>query len=269
MKSLDEHTLIGTYVPTDSWVHRLDPRVKLIGALAVLAGLFYAANMAATFFTGLAILAAACVSRVGWKLWLGGLYRFKWMLLLVALLNLLFVFEGTVVTVREWMLPVTYEGLESAALLTVQLTEAIALAMLLTFTTTPTAITHGVERLGRPLKPLRVPVEELALVMQLAMRFVPIIEWELKSTIDAQRSRGVEFEQGNAVTRAGLFVSVLTPALFGALRRADLLSSAMRARGFEAGRPRTEFRPLRLAARDYAAMGGLAMLFVLQVFVLA
>jgi energy-coupling factor transport system permease protein len=191
------------------------------------------------------------------------------MLLLVALLNVFFISEGTAVALGEWILPVTCEGLRSALLLTAQLTEAIAVAMLLTFTTTPTAITHGVERLGKPLKRLRVPVEELALVMQLAMRFLPIIEWELKSTIDAQRSRGVEFEHGNAVTRASLFVSVLTPALFGALRRADLLSSAMRARGFEAGRPRTEFRPLRLAARDYAAVGGLAMLLVLQVSVYA
>ncbi|MEW6531442.1 MAG: energy-coupling factor transporter transmembrane component T [Thermodesulfobacteriota bacterium] len=269
MRRLAEHTLIGAYVPMDSWVHGFDPRVKLIGMLAVVMGLFYAANTAATVVTGLAVLVAACASRVGWKLWIGGLFRFKWMLLLVALLNVFFVSEGTAVTLGKWVLPISYEGLRSALLITVQLTEAIALAMLLTFTTTPTAITHGVERLGRPLKPLRVPVEELALVMQLAMRFVPIIEWELKSTIDAQRSRGVEFEQGNAVTRAGLFVSVLTPALFGALRRADLLSSAMRARGFAAGRPRTEFRPLRLAARDYLAVGGLAMLFVLQVFVLA
>jgi energy-coupling factor transport system permease protein len=250
-------------------VHRLDPRVKLVGVLSVLAGLFYAANMAATVATGLVILAAACASRVGWKLWLGGLFRFKWMLGLVALLNVLFVSEGTVVIVREWALPVMYEGLESAALLTAQLTEAVALAMLLTFTTTPTAITHGVERLGRPLKSLRVPVEELALVMQLAMRFVPIIEWELKNTIDAQRSRGVEFERASAIARAGLFVSVLTPALFGSLRRADLLASAMRARGYEPGSPRTELRPLRLAARDYLAVGGLAVLFVLQVFVLA
>jgi energy-coupling factor transport system permease protein len=191
------------------------------------------------------------------------------MLALVALLNVVFVSEGTAIAVGKWALPITYEGLGYGALLTAQLTEAIALAMLLTFTTTPTGITRGVERLGRPLKFLRVPVEEMALVIQLAMRFAPIIEWELKGAIDAQRSRGVEFEHGNALTRVGLFVSVLTPALFGALRRADLLSSAMRARGFEPGRPRTEFRPLRLAAGDYLAVCGLATLFVLQVFALA
>ncbi|MGO9570362.1 MAG: energy-coupling factor transporter transmembrane component T family protein [Desulfomonilaceae bacterium] len=258
---------IGGYIPGDSVLHRLDPRTKLVGLIVLLAGVF-------STHTGVGLLIICCpvmslisLCRVGWRVWWWGLLRFSWMLLIAAGINMVFNSGGQSVMVHQWELPITEQGLHTGLTLSLQLLQAISLSMILTFTTTPRDLTRGSERLVRPLKRLRVPVEEAGVVLLLAMRFVPVLQQELRTTIEAQKSRGVEFGQGGITARSKKLVAVLVPALMSTLRRGDLLAVAMTARGFRPGKPRSEYKPLHFAARDYVAFIFLAVFSLCRLFI--
>lgn len=198
-------------------------------------------------------LAVACMTRTGWRVWLVALSRFSWMLLIAAGINLIFSKGGAFIHVWGYALPVTGEGVVVAATFTAQLAEAIVFSMALTFTTTPRELTRGLERLARPLSRLSFPVEEFSIVVLLALRFVPLLQHEVRTIVAAQKSRGVEFGKGNIQARGRTLIAVLVPALTGALRRADLLAVAMTERGFRPGEKRSEYRPLQFYRRDYLA----------------
>ncbi len=175
----------------------------------------------------------------------------------------LFVGPGhTPIVVADHVLPVYTEAVRSSIILSVQLATAIMLSMALTFTTTPHELTKGCERLALPLKWLKVPVEDLALMILMAMRFIPLFHQELRNIIDAQKARGVDFGHGSAVNRAQNLVAVLMPAILGTLRRGDRLADAMAGRGFRPGEPRSEFRPLVFSVRDWVGLAcALAFIF--------
>ena len=253
MNIMIQDVSIGGYVPGDSVLHRLDPRTKLIGLIVLLIGVFATRTDVGLLIISCVVLTLVFLCRVGWRIWWWGLLRFSWMLLIAAGINMLFNSSGQPIKIGELELPITEQGVHTSLTLSLQLLLAIILSMVLTFTTTPRDLTRGSERLARPLKRLRVPVEEAGVILLLAMRFVPLLQQELRTTVEAQKSRGVEFGQGGVVARSKNLVAVLVPALMGTLRRGDLLAVAMTARGFQPGKPRSEYKPLHFAAPDYDA----------------
>jgi len=257
---------IGGYLPGDSVLHRLDPRTKILGMVVMLVPVFWCRSSTGALVIAFGIGLVAHFCGVGWKIWTYQMRRFKWMLLIAAGLNLFFNEGGEPLKIVGFELPFAAESVKSSLLICVQLIEAIMLSMTLTFTTSPTELTKGFERLARPLKYLKVPVAEISLIMLLAMRFVPLLQQELQQIIDAQKSRGVEFGQGTLLDRARELISILSPVLSGTIRRADLLAVAMSARGFSPGEPRSEYKPLRLSRPDALASGFISALLVCWVF---
>ena len=244
---------MGGYLPLESVVHRLDPRTKLVGLVVLLGTVFMSRSLIGIGVCALVVAGLVALTRAGWKIWGAALARFTWMLLIVLAANLLFYQEGRPVFAWGMELPMTWEGLERGIAIAVQLGLAIVLSLILTLTTSPSQLTRAGETLSRPLERVRVPVRESAVIVMLAIRFLPLLHHELRTIVDAQKSRGVEFETGSPAFRARNFVSVLVPALSGALRRADTLSVAMGVRGFRPGKARSAYRSLRFSQLDHIA----------------
>ena len=188
-------------------------------------------------------------------------------LIIVAGMNVAFTRAGKPVIVGQWTLPITQQGLQTGLMFAGQIMQAIILSMALTFTTMPQDLAKSFERVARPLKRFHVPVGEIGIVLLLAMRFVPLLQLELRTTIDAQKSRGVEFGHGGIISRCRDLIAVLVPALTGTLRRGDLLAVAMTARGFRPGLPRSEYRPLRFTGPDYGAFLFLTVFSLCRLFI--
>jgi energy-coupling factor transport system permease protein len=243
---------IGSYIPGDSVLHRLDPRTKLAGMVVVLGTVFLAENAWNSAIAGVATVTIAVLTGAGARIWGWSLKRFVWLLAFSAAANMLFVREGAPITAGPLTLPFTEPGIKKALLLTLQLGEAIVVSMSLTFTTSPIQITKACRAMARPLRRF-LPVEEIGLVLLLGMRFVPLLQQELRAIVDAQKSRGVEFGRGGPAVRATNLAAVLVPALSSALRRADILAAAMTARGYEPGKPRSEYEPLEFRSIDATA----------------
>lgn len=250
---VERNLAIGGYLPIESVLHRLDPRTKLIGLFVLLGAIFMSPTF--TGIGGCALATAGLIALTGarWKIWGAALARFTWMLVIVFAANLLFHQEGRPVFASGVELPVTWEGLNRGIGLTAQIGLAIVLSMILMLTTSPSQLTRAAGALAGPLERLRAPVRESTMIVMLAIRFLPLLNHELRTIVDAQKSRGVEFERGSPAFRARSFVSVLVPALSGALRRADTLSTAMAARGFQPDRERSAYKPLRFSRLDYLA----------------
>ena len=266
MSKLITDIAIGGYLPGDSILHRLDPRTKILGLIAMLIMIFTCRSSAGAIAIALGTAIVALFCEAGRKIWVSGLGRFKWMLVLAAALNLVFNQGGEPLRVAGLELPVTFEAVKSSFNICLQLVEIVTLSMALTFTTSPAELTKGLERLARPLGYLKVPVSEFSLVMLLAMRFAPMLQQELRDIIDAQKARGVEFGHGTLIDRARELVAILAPVLMGTIRRADLLAVAMSARGFRPGAPRSEYKPLAFTRSDALAAGFLGGLLLCQVF---
>jgi energy-coupling factor transport system permease protein len=242
---------MGGFLPLESVLHRLDPRTKLIGLAALLAAVFLSPKLSGIAVSTVAVASLAVLSRAGWKIWWSALARFFWMLIIVFGVNLLFRQEGRPVFAGEMELPVTWDGIARGIGLTAQIGLAIMLSLMVTLTTSPSQLARALERLGQPLERLDVPVRELTLTILLAIRFLPLLHHELQTIVDAQKSRGVEFATGTPMFRARNFVSVLVPALSGALRRAEIVATAMTARGFSPDKDRSSYKTLRFSGLDY------------------
>lgn len=258
---------LGAYLPGNSVLHRLDPRTKLAGTLVLLGAIFInPAPLAVAIHGAVAILLAA-LTGAGWRIWAWGLRRFLWMLVIVAGTSLFFQPGGHTIVAWGYRLPVSSEGLATSMTFTAQVAEAIVLSLVLTLTTSPTALTRGLQRLFHPLQKLGLPVDDIALVMLLAMRFVPLLQQETRTLMDAQQSRGIDFRSGTLIARSRNLAALFVPAMLGTLKRADTLAEAMTSRGFQPGEPRSEFRPLRFTIADVGAATAL-LLFVIGEMVL-
>ncbi len=258
---------IGEYIPVDSVLHRLDPRTKLVGLCAALIVVFSTGNPAGLVLTTAGVLFTAFLCRVGVKVWAQGARRFAVLLLITAGTTLLFRSQGRPVVVGGLELPLTYEGLSGALVLSLQVLQAITLSMVFTFTTTPVQLARAIERLGRSLGVAHRPVQDFGLVLLLAMRFVPVLQQELRGIVDAREARGVDLDHHDLVTRCRDLLAVLGPALAAALRRGDILAMAMSARGFRRGRERTEYKPLHFSSADIGAFTCAACFLVVLVLV--
>ncbi|MDE7300253.1 MAG: energy-coupling factor transporter transmembrane protein EcfT [Lachnospiraceae bacterium] len=242
---------IGQYYPADSVLHRLDPRVKLSGTLIFIVCLFLVKNLWGYLIAALCLGAVIRLSKVPFRHIVKGLKAVMILLLFTVVFNL-FLTSGT--PVFEWrFIRITKEGIYLAFSMAVRLTLLIIGSSLMTFTTTPNQLTDGMESLLRPLNRLHVPVHEVAMMMSIALRFIPILLEETDKIMKAQQARGADFETGNIIRRARAMIPILVPLFISAFRRAGDLAMAMEARCYRGGKGRTKMKPLHYKKRDGAA----------------
>ena len=243
---------LGQYFPGDTLAHRLDPRTKLLLVVVYIAALFTAKNW---FSYGLVLLVLICcmvISRIGPKTLLTGLKPLILIIILTAILNLFYT-DGRVL-VRFWIFRITAEGIKSAFFMVMRIIMLISGTFLLTYTTSPIALTDGLEKLLGPLKKIRVPVHELSMMMSIALRFIPTLIEETDKIMSAQKARGASFETGTLTERAKALLPLLVPLFVSAFRRADELATAMECRCYHGGEGRTKLHVLRYAPRDYLVL---------------
>ena len=250
---------IGQYYQTDSVVHRLDPRVKLIATIIFIISLFCVDNIWGYLIA--AVFLAGCIklSNVPFKFMVRGMRAILFLLLITVAFNL-FLTPGEPL-VQIWKLTISKEGLALAVTMAIRLSFLIIGSSVMTLTTTPNNLTDGMESLMKPLNKLKVPVHEIAMMMSIALRFIPILLEETDKIMKAQIARGADFESGNVIKKAKAMVPLLVPLFISAFRRANDLAMAMEARCYRGGEHRTKMKPLVYKKQDFVAYGVLLVYF--------
>ena len=256
--ALNDITL-GQYYPVDSAVHRMDPRVKILLLIVLIVAIFLAGNLLAFFPVVIYLGAAAYLSRVPIKMMLKSLKPLRFILLLTFVLNLFFL-QGETPLLNLGFAVIKKESLITSIHYSLRLILLVLGSSLLTLTTPPITLTDGLERLLRPLRVVRFPVHEMAMMMSIALRFIPTLLEEADKIMKAQTARGADFESGNLVARAKAMVPLLVPLFVSAFRRAGDLAMAMEARCYHGGEGRTRLRVLKCERRDYAACAFTALM---------
>lgn len=249
---------IGQFFPGTSALHRMDPRTKLLLLLILMATIFvFDTPGGYAVLTGLALLLAVR-SGVPMSMYFRSLHPLWWILAFTFLIHLC-AMPGEVFF-HVWIFDMTKEGLSRGFFLCLRLILLILFSSLLTFTTSPLSLTDGMERLLRPLKAVGVPAHELAMMMTIALRFVPTLIEETDTIMKAQQSRGMDFSSGNIFKRMRHLVPILVPLFISSFRRADELAVAMEARCYRGGDGRTRMKELRVGGVDFAAVGAMVVL---------
>ncbi len=253
---------LGQYYPAPSPLHRLDARTKLVGTIVFMVGLFTVKNTAGYIFVTLFTLALLVLSRVPFRLVLKSLRPLKFILIFTLIINL-FMTSGEVVLTTLGPLRITEEGLARAVMMTLRIAFLVMGTSLLTLTTTPINLTDGMERLMAPGRRWGIPAHELAMMMGIALRFIPTLAEETQRIMYAQMARGADFESGGLLHRARAMVPLLVPLFVSAFRRAEELATAMEARCYRGGDQRTRMREMAYTRLDVA--GGAIMVFYLLI----
>ncbi|MCI8303056.1 MAG: energy-coupling factor transporter transmembrane protein EcfT [Lawsonibacter sp.] len=244
---------LGQYFPGNSVVHRLDPRTKLIAVVLYIVSLFLA-KWFVTYAIMLMVLAGAItISRVPVRSVFRGLKPVLFIVVFTALLNIFYT-PGNTVLAHFWIFTITLEGVYRAFFMVVRIMMLITGTFLLTYTTSPILLTDGLESLLGPLKRVKAPIHELAMMMSIALRFIPTLIEETDKIMSAQRARGADFESGNLIQRAKALLPLLVPLFVSAFRRADELATAMECRCYHGGEGRTRLRQLKYQGRDYVTL---------------
>ena len=253
---------MGQYYPVDSWVHRLDPRTKILLTVAMIVAVFLVKTMVGYgMILGFMYLVSR-LSRIPFKMLLKGVKPLRIILILTFVLNLFFS-TGTTMLVEWGFLKISYEGLAQAVHYSLRLVFLVLGTSLMTLTTSPIALSDGIEMLLSPLKKLHFPAHELAMMMSIALRFIPTLMEEADKIMKAQMARGADFESGNLLARAKAMVPLLVPLFVSAFRRAGDLAMAMESRCYHGGENRTRLRVLKITRDDWLAAAGVAALIVL------
>lgn len=244
---------LGQYFPGNSIVHRLDPRTKLIAVVLYIVALFLASWFVTYAIMFVVLVGSIALSRVPAKSIVRGLKPVLFIVVFTAILNLFYT-PGDTVLARFWIFTVTLEGVYRAFFMVVRIMMLISGTFLLTYTTSPILLTDGLESLLGPLKKVKVPVHELAMMMSIALRFIPTLIEETDKIMSAQRARGADFESGSLIRRAKALLPLLVPLFISAFRRADELATAMECRCYHGGEGRTRLRQLKYQGRDYVTL---------------
>jgi len=242
---------IGQYYPADSVIHKLDPRVKLLATLVFIVSLFITTNYIAYVVAAIFLVTMVKLSKVPLKFILKGLKAIFMILALTVIFNL-FLTQGEPL-VSFWKITITKEGLRTAILMAVRLVFLIIGSSLMTLTTTPNQLTDGMEKGLSPLKKIKIPVHEIAMMMSIALRFIPILLEETDKIMKAQAARGADFDEGGIIKKAKSLIPILVPLFVSAFRRANDLAMAMEARCYYGGDGRTKMKPLKYKGKDYVA----------------
>ena len=253
---------MGQYYPVDSPVHRLDPRIKLILTIVFIVIVFIAKT-----FLGYAVILGfvwlvSRLANVPFRMLMRGLKPLRLIIILTFLLNLFFT-PGETVWIQFWIVRIAKEGFLQAAFFSLRLVFLVIGTSLLTLTTSPVSLSDGIELLLSPLKKIRFPAHELAMMMTIALRFIPTLLEETDKIMKAQMARGADFESGNLISRARAMVPLLVPLFVSAFRRASDLAMAMESRCYHGGEGRTRLRVLKITKNDWLACGVMAALLSL------
>ena len=250
---------LGQFFPGNTVVHRLDPRTKLLLVVVYIVALFTADGIVGYCLVFAYLASAFLLSRIRPSVILKGMKPLIFVICLTGLLNLFYT-PGQVLA-KFWIFTITKEGIFSALFMIWRIIMLITGTFMLTYTTSPIALTDGLELLLGPLKRIKVPVHELSMMMCIALRFIPPLIEETDKIMSAQKARGADFESGNLFQRAKALIPILVPLFVSAFRRADELAVAMECRCYQGGKGRTRMKQLRYASRDYLALLlGLALL---------
>ena len=243
---------LGQFFPGNSVVHRLDPRTKLVLLILYIVALFTAENWVSYGVAFLFLAGAIAVSSIPLKSILQGMKPLVMILIFTGVLNVFFT-TGERLLVSFWVINIYMEGIIRAVFMMLRILMLITGTFLLTYTTSPIALTDGLESLLGPLKLIRVPVHELAMMMCIALRFIPTLIEETDKIMSAQKARGADFETGNLISRVKALVPILVPLFISAFRRADELATAMECRCYQGGEGRTKMKILRYKLGDIRA----------------
>jgi energy-coupling factor transport system permease protein len=250
MKFLQDITL-GQYMPGESFLHRLDPRTKFISLLLLMIITFLIKAFLALALLAAIFFLALILSGLPWAYVFRGVRSFLWLFLFTAAVHLFFTPGPSLPFFPLGFLDATWPGLEKGVFVASQLFLAILISSLLTLTTSPLQLAHGLEKLITPLKRFHIPVEDFSMMTMLAIKFIPILLGETNRIMKAQSARGVDFESGNFFRRAKNIVPILTPLFHSVFKRADDLAIALMARAYLSGAKRTHLHEPKMTYRDY------------------
>ena len=255
---------LGQYFPTESRIHRLDPRVKIIMTLVFIVALFLVKDFIGFAISALALAIVIAVSKVPFGFLVRGLKPILIIIIFTFTVNM-FMIGGEVLW--KWgFLHITREGLSTAVFMAIRLILLIMGSSLLTLTTKPINLTDGIESLLKPLKVFKVPAHELAMMMTIALRFIPTLLEETDKIMKAQMARGADFESGNILNRAKSLIPLLVPLFISAFRIAQDLALAMEARCYRGGEKRTRMNAIKIELRDIVAIGILIIFLAIIIF---
>ena len=257
----------GQYYPAKSFVHNMDPRIKILATIAYIVGVFLVTPFHFLGFAACLVFVAVvtAVAKVPFLRVLKSIKAILFIVIFSAVLQIFFNRQGNVLT-EFWVIKITDYGLLNAGYITARITLIVLGASLLTLTTSPVELADGIESLMYPLKFIKFPVHEFALIMSIALRFIPTLLDETDRIIKAQKARGANFESGNIFKRAKALIPVLIPLLISSFRRADELADAMDARCYGGSKNRTRYKKLKITYRDIIGAVVVAGLIVGVVF---
>ncbi len=259
MAMLKDVTL-GQYFPGSTSVHRMDPRMKLVLTILYIVVLFVADGLLSYLAIAAFLVAVIAISRISPKVVLSGMKPLIIIIAITGILNMFYTPGEGEPLLRIWKLTVYREGIVTAAFMIVRIVLLVCGTFMLTYTTSPLELTDGIESLLKPLERIRVPAHELAMMMSIALRFIPTLIEEADKIMSAQKARGADFDSGNILKRAKALVPLLVPLFISAFRRADELAVAMECRCYHGGKGRTRMRVLKFHAVDGAAFLIMALL---------
>ena len=256
---------LGQYFPGNTPIHRLDPRAKLILTLLYIVALFVANSLLTYALLFVILSIGVAISHIKPKTLLKGLKPLFIILVVTAILNIFYTPGRELVSF--WIFTITYEGIRNAIFMIWRIMMLISCTFLLTYTTSPLLLTDGLEQLLNPLKKVKVPVHELAMMMSIALRFIPTLIEETDKIMSAQRARGADFDSGNLLDKAKALIPLLVPLFISAFRRADELATAMECRCYHGGEGRTRLHELRYRPNDrICVVVGLLICIAIGVF---
>jgi len=254
---------LGQFFPGQSVIHRLDPRIKISLLMGFIVTIFMASSLLSVAVVLAALFALIAMTRIPLKTYLRGLKSILVIILFVSLLN---IFYGRGEPLWEWWIfKITMDGILRAFYMTIRIASLILTSSVLTYTTSPTDMTDGLERLMKPLKYIKVPVHDIAMMMTIALRSVPMLLEETEKIMNAQKSRGADLESGGLLQRIRAMVPILVPLFVSAYRNARDMADAMEARCYQGGDTRTRMKILHMQALDYRALVSLLLLALLVV----
>ena len=250
---------LGQFFPGNSLLHRMDPRMKIILLVFFIVFIFAARNFAALALISASVIGVICISGVSPKMYFKSIKGIIFIVLFTAVLNL---FYGTGEPLWEWkFLKVTQSGINTAIFIAVRIITLVLISAALTYTTSPTDLTDAIERLLKPLSVFHVQVHEIAMMMTIALRFIPTLLEETDKIMSAQKARGADFESGNFIARIKSLIPILIPLFVSAFRRAFDLAMAMESRCYHGGEGRTRMKVLKYTKADFIALGTCVIVF--------
>ena len=246
---------LGQFFPGKSFMHDLDPRMKLLLTILYVVALFLISDFWGFLIAGALMTGVAIFSKISLKVVFRGLKPLLFIIVFTAFFNILYGGGKPIFPDIGWLSWIKTDGVRNAAFLIIRIVLLILGTSYLTYTTSPVMLTDALERILRPLKVVRFPVHELAMMMTIALRFIPTLIDETDKIINAQKARGADFETGNIIRRAKALIPILIPLLVSAFRRAEELADAMECRCYHGGEGRTRYKVYSLGWRDWLALG--------------